>query len=65
MAREKKTKGETRISFKLGTSKRKKQRTYRPSFTGILKTFGIICVFAAAGVSRYVAQMVVKSAKRA
>jgi hypothetical protein len=60
----KKTKDKTkRISFKLGDSKRKKQRTYRPSFTGILKTFGIICVCAAAGVSLYFAQTFVKSAK--
>jgi hypothetical protein len=62
MANSKKTK---RVSFKLSTSKRKKQRTYRPSLTGILKTFGIICVFAAAGVSIYFAEKYVKSAKPA
>jgi len=64
MAGEKKTKDKTkRISFKLGTSKRKKQRTYRPSLTGILKVSAIICVFAAAGVSLYFAERYVKSAK--
>lgn len=60
----KKTKGETkRISFKLGTSKRKMQRKYRPSLKGVFKTFGIICVCAAAAVSLYFAQMYVKSTK--
>jgi hypothetical protein len=64
MAGRKKTKYKTkRISFKLGTSKRKNQRNYKSSLTGVLKTFGIICVFAAAGVSLYFAQMYVKSAK--
>jgi hypothetical protein len=64
MAGEKKTRGETkRISFKLGTSKRKKQLTYRPNLAGILKTFGVICVFAAAGVSLYFAERHIKSAK--
>jgi hypothetical protein len=62
----KKTKGETkRISFKLGYSKRKKQRTYRPSFTGILKTFAIICFFGAAGASLYFVERYVKSVKPA
>jgi hypothetical protein len=66
MARRKKTKGETkRISFKLGTSKRKKQRTYRPSLTGILKVLAIVCIFVAAGVSLYFAERYVKSAKPA
>ncbi len=66
MTGEKKTKDKTkRISFKLGTSKRKKQRTYRPSLTGILKVSAIVCVFAAAGVSIYFAQMYVKSVKPA
>lgn len=64
MAGEKKTKSETkRISFKLGTSKRKKQRTYRPNLTGILKTFGIVCVFAATGISIYFAENYVKTAR--
>jgi hypothetical protein len=66
MARRKKTKDKTkRISFKLGTSKRKKQRTYRPSLTGILKVSAIICVFVAGGVSLYFAERYVKSAKPA
>ena len=66
MARRKKTKYKTkRISFKLGTSKRKKQRTYRPSLTGILKVLAIVCVFVAAGVSLYFAERYVKSAKPA
>jgi hypothetical protein len=64
----KKTKRKTkRISFKLGTSKRKKQRkiTYRPSLTGILKASAVVCVFVAAGVSLYFAERYVKSAKPA
>ncbi len=66
MTGEKKTKDKTkRISFKLGTSKRKKYRTYEPSLIGILKTFGIICVFAAAGVSVYFAERYVKSVRHA
>jgi hypothetical protein len=66
MAGRKQTKSKTkRISFKLGTSKRKKQRTYRPSLTGILKVLAIVCVFAAGGVSLYFAERYVKSAKPA
>jgi hypothetical protein len=66
MAGEKKTKDKTkRISFKLGTPKRKKYRTYEPSLTGILKTFGIVCVFVAAGVSVYFAERYIKSVKHA
>jgi hypothetical protein len=66
MAGAKKTKDKTkRISFKLGTSRRKKQRTYKPSLTGILKVLAIVCVFAAAGVSLYFAERYVKSAKPA
>jgi hypothetical protein len=66
MSRRKKTKCNTkRISFKLGTSKRKKQRTYRPSLTGILKVLAIVCVFVAAGISLYFAERYVKSAKPA
>jgi hypothetical protein len=68
MARRKKTKYKTkRISFKLGTSKRKNQRkiTYRSSLTGILKVLAIVCVFVAGGVSLYFAERYVKSAKPA
>ena len=68
MARRKKTKCKTkRISFKLGTSKRKKQRkiTHRPSLTGILKVLAIVCVFVVGGVSLYFAERYVKSAKPA
>ena len=64
----KKTKRKTkRISFKLSTSKRKKQRkiTYRPSLTGILKASAVVCVFVMAGVSLYFAERYVKSAKPA
>jgi hypothetical protein len=68
MARRKKTKYKTkRISFKLGTSKRKNQRkiTYRSSLTGILKVLAIVCIFVAGGVSLYFAERYVKSAKPA
>ncbi|MFZ0033688.1 MAG: hypothetical protein WAK60_01695 [Sedimentisphaerales bacterium] len=68
MAGAKKTKDKTkRISFKLGTSKKKSQRktTYKSSLTGILKTLAIVCVFVAAGVSLYFAERYVKSAKPA
>jgi hypothetical protein len=66
MAGEKRTKDKTkRISFKLGISKRKKQRTYRPSLTGILKVLAIVCIFVAGGVSLYFAERYVKSAKPA
>ena len=68
MARRKKTKYKTkRISFKLGTSKRKNQRkiTYRSSLTGILKVLAIVCVFVAGGVSLYFAGRYVKSVKPA
>jgi hypothetical protein len=62
----KKTKDKTkRISFKLGDSKRKKQRTYRPSLTSILKTFAVICIFGAAGISLYFLERYVKSIKPA
>ena len=66
MTRRKRTKGKTkRISFKLGTPKRKRQRkiTYRPSLTGILKVSAVVCVFIAAGVIFYFAERYVKSAK--
>ncbi len=54
MARRKRTKSKTkRISFKLGTSKRKKkQKTgeQRPSSTGILKVLTVACVLGAIGI---------------
>ena len=53
MAKRKKTKSKTkRISFKRGTSKRKKQLkiAHRPSLTGILKVLVAISIFAAVGV---------------
>ena len=53
MAKRKKTKSKTkRISFKLSTSKRKKQRktTHRLSLIGILKVLAVVCVFAAIGI---------------
>lgn len=68
MARRKKTKHKTkRISFKLGTLRRKKQRktTYRPSLTGILKVSAVVCIFIAGGVFFYFAEKYVKSAKPA
>lgn len=51
------------MTFKLHSSARKKQRTYRPSVTGALKIFGIICVLAAAGASLYFAQKYIKTAR--
>ena len=68
MARRKKTKRKTkRISLKLGTSTRRKQRktTYRPSLTGILKVSAVVCVFVAAGVFFYFAERYIKSVKPA
>ena len=52
MARRKRTKSKTRrISFKLGTSKRKqKAGRKRPSSTGILKVFAVVCVIGALGI---------------
>jgi hypothetical protein len=53
MARRKKRKRRTkRISFKLGSSKRKKRQKvdYVPSLTGILKVLVVVCVFAAIGI---------------
>jgi hypothetical protein len=62
MARREKTKSKTkRISFKLGNSKKKKQRTYRSSLTVILKVLAMVCVFAVGGVSLYFAERYVKS----
>ena len=67
MAGRKKTKSKTkRISFKLGTSKRKNQRkTYKSSLTVILKVLAMVCVFVGGGVSLYFAERYVKSAKPA
>ena len=54
MARRKQTKSRTkRISFKLGTSKRKKKQKadrQRPSSTGILRVFVVVCALGAVGV---------------
>jgi hypothetical protein len=66
MAGAKKTKDKTkRISFKLGTSKRKKQRSYKPSLIGFLKVSAIVCIFAAVGVSLYFAERYIKLIKPA
>ncbi len=68
MARKKKTKRKTkRISLKLSTPKRKKQRkiTYKSSLTGILKVSAVVCVFVIGGASFYFAERYVKSAKPA
>jgi len=68
VAKRKKTKSKAkRISFKLGTPKRKKQRKIvpRPSLTGILKVLAVVCVFVMAGVFFYFAERYVKSAKPA
>jgi hypothetical protein len=68
VARRKKTKRKTkRISFKLGTPKRKKQRevAYKPTLTGILKVSAVVCIFIAAGMSLYFVERYVKSAKPA
>ncbi|MEE9370916.1 MAG: hypothetical protein V3W45_05530, partial [Sedimentisphaerales bacterium] len=53
MTKRKRAKSKTkRISFKLGTSKRKKQhkRIHWPSLTSILKTLAVVCVLAAVGI---------------
>jgi hypothetical protein len=68
VARKRKAKRKTkRISFKLGTPARKKQREiiYRPSLTGILKVAAVVCVFAMVGAFFYFAERYVKSAKPA
>jgi len=54
VAKRKRTKTETkRISFKLGTSKRKKQRkiAHSPSLKSILKVLAVVCVLAAVGIA--------------
>jgi cell division protein FtsL len=59
VARRKRTKSKTkRISFKPGTSKRKKKQKVvrqRPSFTGILKVFAVVSVLAAIGIIAFAA----------
>ena len=73
MAKRRKTKSKTkRISFKPGTTKRKKKQklTHRPSLTGILKVLAVLCVFAAIGVGfifldKYVKKAVPVSEKTA
>ncbi len=53
MAKRKKIKNKAkRISFKLGTSKGKKQLQlpYKPSLTDILKVLGLVCILAAVGI---------------
>jgi hypothetical protein len=62
-----------RVSFKLSDSKsfkgglnaRRKQQERRPSLTGILKAFAIVCVFTAAGTGVYFAERYIKSARPA
>lgn len=51
MARRKQTKSKTKkISFKLGTSKRKKKIAHSPSLTGILKVLTVACALGAIGI---------------
>lgn len=51
MVRRKKTKSKTkRISFKLGTSKRKIKIAHNPSLKSILKVSAVVCVLAAVGI---------------
>jgi len=52
VARRRRTKSKTkRVSFKLGTSKRKlKAGRQRPSSKGILKVFAVVCVIGALGI---------------
>jgi hypothetical protein len=59
VARRKRKKSKTkRISFKLGTSKGKKQRKAgrkRPSFTGVLKVFAAVSVLGVIGIGVFIA----------
>ena len=59
MARRKRKKSKTkRISFKLGASKGKKKQKasqHRPSLTGVLKVFGVVCVLGAIGIGVFAA----------
>ena len=51
VARRKKTKSKTKkISFKLGTSKRKIKIAHSPSLKSILKVLAVVCVLAAVGI---------------
>ena len=51
VAKRRKTKSKTkRISFKLGTSKRKIKIAHSPSLKSILKVLAVVCVLAAVGV---------------
>ncbi len=51
MAKRKRTKRKAkRISFKLGTSKRKIKTAHSPSLKGILKVLAVVCIFAAVGI---------------
>ena len=62
VVRRRKTKRK-RISFKLGTSKRKIKIANSPSLKSILKVFAVVCVFAAIGGLFYFAERYVKSAR--
>ncbi|MHC4158664.1 MAG: cell division protein FtsQ/DivIB [Planctomycetota bacterium] len=65
MAKRKKSKSRTkRISFKLGTSKGKKQLQlpYKPSLTDILKVLVVICILAAVGIAFVLLDKYVKTA---
>jgi hypothetical protein len=51
VAKKKRTKSKTkRISFKLGTSKRKIKIAHSPSLKSILKVLAVVCVLAAVGI---------------
>lgn len=64
MARRKRTKDKSRrISFKLGSSKRKIKIAQSPSLKSILKALVIVCVLAAAGAALYFAEKYVKVSK--
>jgi hypothetical protein len=65
VAKRKKSKSRTkRISFKLGTSKGKKQLQlpYKPSLTDILKVLVVICILAAVGIAFVLLDKYVKTA---
>ena len=64
MAKRKKTKAKNRrISFKLGKSRKTKQRAIpKPSLKGVFKVVLVICTLAAVGVLFYFAEQYVKSA---
>jgi hypothetical protein len=54
-----------RVSFKLDTSRKRRQRTDGASLAGIFKAFAIVCVFTAAGIGVYFAERYIKSARPA